>query len=59
MKLIAIIVLALCCACEAHWNPFTSPQYNCVTWQSLHPVDTTRSTTIAVSHPDSVCTLRR
>jgi hypothetical protein len=57
--LLALVALALG-AC-AEFNPFNpSPEkWECVSWASLHPADTTHSSTFAVAHQDSVCARRR
>jgi hypothetical protein len=59
IALVVLFILSTMTACEADWNPFTPTRYNCVSWRSLHPVDTTRSSTLVVSHPDSVCAIRK
>lgn len=58
--LIGVVIAFTVAACEAHWNPFTPVEYDCVSWRSLHPVDTVRvgQSAMVASHPDSVCTLK-
>lgn len=51
--LVALLTLATATACDASWNPFSPHQFKCEAWNSVHPPDTTHSTFLVASHPDS------